>query len=71
LLGKAYFNKKEFKKAVETFKKSLLEKRTASARKLKLKAEKMLKAQEEEQMLDPEESYRLNEEGKVLFHNGD
>lgn len=54
-LGTAYLNKKEFKKAVEIFEKSLLEKRTDPVKELKLKAENEIKAQEVEQMIGPAE----------------
>ena len=47
-IGTAYLNKKEFAKAVEMFDKSLQEKMTDPVKKLKLKAEKELKAWEEE-----------------------
>ena len=53
------------------FDKSLQEKMTDPVKELKLKAEKELKAWEEEQMFDPAESDRFKNDGNDLYRKGD
>lgn len=70
-LGTAQLHLKQYSDAIQTFDKSLLEKRTDVVKDLKYKAEQELKKWTADMLLDPELSDTLKDEGNDLFQKGD